>query len=186
MACTRMYIRQLALRLENPARLQRLPHRRRPYSSRRRLERSGHSRITRRYCRERAPKQFRLRSLHRYKPRRRSQDKICPLPRRLYLCECRTACQRRTGDSASRQHRQRHGSASPLRDNHKRQHSKPAALYQIKFSPHRKARGFFIRRILPMVFRGQIFLLCAVFASAVKFNECPSMNKKRLPIRRAV
>lgn len=29
-----------------------------------------------------------------------------------------------------------------------------------------------------MVFRGQIFLLCAVFASAVKFNECPSMNKK--------
>lgn len=113
-----------------------------PHSSRRRFDRSGHSRITRRYCRERAPKQFRLRTLRCHQPRRRSQDKICPLPRRLYFRECRTACQRRTGDSASRQNRQRDRSASSLRDNHKRQHSKPAALYQIKFSPHRKVRGF--------------------------------------------
>ena len=157
MACTCMYIRQLALWLENPARLQRFPHRCRPHSSRRRFDRSGHSRITRRYSRERAPKQFRLRTLRCHQPRRRSQDEIRSLPCRLYICQRRTACQRRTGDSASRQNRQRDRSASSLRDNHKRQHSKPAALYQIKFSPHRKARGFFIRRILPMVFCGQIF-----------------------------
>ena len=145
MACTRMYIRQLALWLENPARLQRFPHRCRPHSSRRRFDRSGHSRITRRYSRERAPKQFRLRSLHRYKPRRRSQDEIRSLPCRLYICQRRTACQRRTGDSASRQNRQRDRSASSLRDNHKRQHSKPAALYQIKISPAPKGAGIFYK-----------------------------------------
>lgn len=145
MACTCMYIRQLALWLENPARLQRFPHRCRPHSSRRRFDRSGHSRITRRYSRERAPKQFRLRTLRCHQPRRRSQDEIRSLPCRLYICQRRTACQRRTGDSASRQNRQRDRSASSLRDNHKRQHGQPASVYQIKIFPAPKGAGIFYK-----------------------------------------
>lgn len=122
--------------------------------------------------RERAPKQFGLRSLHRHQPRRRSQDKIRPLPRRLYLRQRRTACQRGTGDSASRQHRQRHRTASPFRDNHKRQHGQPASVYQIKYPCAKRTEHK--SKSCPRNPEGRIFVFCE-FKKAV--NHCKTCGR---------